>query len=200
MVKFYYNCSFNESSKHSPFEVYYGFQPATNVDRLLPSTGAPAPVVKRLTELASVRDVVCELLTLSKQRMAARSSKPTPTFAVVDFVFLFSKGLHIHSQKCKHLRDQRLGTFQVIEKVGLKSYRLKLPLGCRLHLVFHSDLLSKASHFTPLRHQLVGIEIKSSDVWAQFSQRPKHKLMLNSKLGILLEMLIYINNVLFFLV
>ena len=32
MDKFYYNCSINEASKHSPFEVYYGFQLVTHVD------------------------------------------------------------------------------------------------------------------------------------------------------------------------
>ena len=87
---------------------------------MLPLIGAPAPVAERLAELASVRDVVRELLTLSKQRMDARSSKPAPIFDVGDFIFLSSKGLHIYSQKCKHLRDQRLGPFQVIDKVGLK--------------------------------------------------------------------------------
>ena len=90
--------------------------------------------------------------------MAACSSKPSPTFVVGDFVFLSSKGLYIHSQKCKHLRDQRLGPFQVIQKVGLKSYKLKLPQGCRLHPVFHCDFLSKASNSKPLRHQPVEIE------------------------------------------
>ncbi len=75
-----------------------------------------------------------------------------------DYVYLSSKGLHIHSQKCKHLRDQRLGPYQVIEKVGLKSYKLKLPQGCRLHPVFHCDVLSKASTSTPLRHQPAEIE------------------------------------------
>jgi hypothetical protein len=139
MVEFFYNCYINEASKHSPFEVSYGFQSATHVDRLLPLTGAPALVVERLSELTNVREVVRELLTLSKQRMAARSSRPAPTFVVGDFVFLSSKGLHIHSQKCKHFRDQRLGPFQVIEKVGLKSYRLKLPPRCRLHPVFKCD-------------------------------------------------------------
>ncbi len=90
--------------------------------------------------------------------MAARSFRPAPTFVVGDFVFLSSKGLHIDSQKCKHLRDQRLGPYQVIEKVGLKSYRLKLPQGYRLHPVFHCDLLSKASTSTPLRHRHAEIE------------------------------------------
>jgi hypothetical protein len=121
MVEFYYNCSINASSKHSPFEVTYGFQPATRADRLLPLTGAPAPDADRLTELANVREVVRELLTLSKQHMAARSSRPAPSFVVGDFVFVSSKELHIHSQKCKHLRDQRLGPYQGMEKVELKS-------------------------------------------------------------------------------
>jgi orotate phosphoribosyltransferase len=136
----------------------YGFQTATHADRLRPITWAPTSAVDRLTNLASTRDVVRELLTLSKHRMVARSSRPAPIFVVYDFVFLSSKGLHIHSQKCKHLRDQRLGPFEVLEKVGLKSYKLKLPHGCRLHLKFHCDLLSKASNSTPLRHQPAEIE------------------------------------------
>ena len=40
MVEFYYHCSINESSKHSPFGVSYGFQSATPADRLIPLTGA----------------------------------------------------------------------------------------------------------------------------------------------------------------
>ena len=67
MGEFYYNCSINESTKHSPFEVSYGFQPSTPANWLLLLTGAPAPVADRLTELANVREVVRELLTLSKQ-------------------------------------------------------------------------------------------------------------------------------------
>jgi hypothetical protein len=95
--------------------------------------------------------------------MAARSSRPAPIFVVGDFAFLSSKGLHIHSQKCKHLKDQRLGPFEVLEKVGFKSYKLKLPPRCRLHSVFHCDLISKASNSTPLRHQPAEIEIDHNE-------------------------------------
>ena len=59
-------------SKHPPFEVTYGFQPATHVDRLLSLTGAPAPIGDRLSKLANVREGVREFLTLSKQRRTAR--------------------------------------------------------------------------------------------------------------------------------
>jgi hypothetical protein len=64
----------NEASKYSPFEVSYGFQPTTRADRFFPS----ARVADRLAELISVRDGVRELLTLYKQRMDARSIRPTP--------------------------------------------------------------------------------------------------------------------------
>jgi len=110
--------------------------------------------------LASVRDVVREILTLSKQRVAAGSSRPTSIFDCGDFALISSEGLHIHSQQCKHLRDQQIAPlFQVLEKVGLMSYRLNLPPRCKLHPVFHCDLLSKAACSTPLRHQ--PSEIKS---------------------------------------
>ena len=70
-----------------------------------------------------------------------------------DFKFLSSKSLRIHSKKFKHLRDRRLGPFEIIEKVGLKFYKLKLPPSCRLHIVFHCVLLSKAFGSRLLRHQ-----------------------------------------------
>ena len=62
MVELYYNCSSNELSKHYPFEVSDGFQPTTPANRLLPLSGAPDHVVERQTKLASVMDIVRELL------------------------------------------------------------------------------------------------------------------------------------------
>ena len=61
------------------------------------------------------------------------------------------------------MRDQRLGPWQVIEKVGLKSYRLTFPPRCRLHPVFHCDLLFKSSYSRPLRNHLVEIESEHNE-------------------------------------
>ncbi len=49
----------------------------TLANTLVPLTDAPAPLAVRLSELASVRHVVRELITLPKQRMAARYTRPT---------------------------------------------------------------------------------------------------------------------------
>ena len=88
--------------------------------------------------------------------MATSSTRAAPLFQPDDY--FSTKGLNIRSQKFKHLRDQRLGPFKFICKVGINSYKLLLPKGCRLHFVFRCDLLSHASSSTSLRPHRAEIE------------------------------------------
>jgi hypothetical protein len=145
MVKFYYNCSINEATSHSPFEVMYGFQPSTLACRLLLLNSVTAEAADRLTMITDIRDVIHQLIKLSKERMAARSTRTAPLVQPDDYFYLSTKGLNIRSQKFKHLRGQRLGPFKVICKVGIISYKLLSSKGCRLHHVFHCALLSHVS-------------------------------------------------------
>ena len=108
--------------------------------------------------ITDIRDIVYQLINFSKERMAARSTRTAPLYQPDDYVYLSTKGLHIRSQKCKHLRDQRLGPFKVICKVSINANKLLLPKGCRLQLVFHCDLLSHASSSTSLRPHKIEIE------------------------------------------
>jgi len=119
----------------------------TYADRLLPLTSATEEAADRLIMITNIRDVVCQLIKLSKERMAATAPEA--------HVYLSTKGVHIRSQKCKHLRDQRLGPLKVICKVGFNSYKLLLPNGYRLNSMFHCDMLSHASSSTssPRPHQ-----------------------------------------------
>jgi hypothetical protein len=136
MAEFYYSCSINEAITHSPFEVMHGYQPSTLADRLFPLAGAAADAAARLTLIADTRDVANQLLKLSKERMAARSTRAAHIFQLGDLVYLSTKELHIRSQKCKHLSDQKLAPCKVISKVDINFYKLLLPKGCRLHPVF----------------------------------------------------------------
>jgi hypothetical protein len=102
----------------------YGFQPSTPTNILLPLAGATADAVDRLANIVEIRDVVKQHLILSKERMAARTTRSLPNFNVGDLVYLSTRGLHIRSQKCKHLRDQKLGPYKVMAKVGMTSDRL----------------------------------------------------------------------------
>jgi hypothetical protein len=173
MVELYYNCYINEAASHSPFEVMYGFQPSTHVDRLLPLIDATAEAVDRLTMIKDIRDVVHQLIKLLKERMVARTTRTALLFQPGDYVYLSTKGLNIRSQKCKHLRDQRLGPFKVICKVGIHSYKLLLPKGYRLHLVFHCDLLSHASSSTSLRPHQAKVEGDHEEYAADYSSDVK---------------------------
>jgi hypothetical protein len=121
MVELYYNCSIYEATTHSPFEVMYGYQPSTPAKRLLPMASATVDAADRLTLIVDMRHVVNQLLKLSKEGMAARSPRTAPIFQPGDIVYRSTKGLHIHSQKCKHLRDQKSGPYRIIYKVGINS-------------------------------------------------------------------------------
>ncbi len=78
MVEFYYNCSINEATSHSPFEVIYGFQPSTPVHRLLSLSDATLEAADGLNTIVNIRDVVYELIKLSKERMAVISTRIAP--------------------------------------------------------------------------------------------------------------------------
>ncbi len=95
MFGFYYNCSTNEAARHSPFEIMYGFQSSTLADRLLPLTDSPTDASNRLTNIVEIRDAINQLLILSKDRMAARSTRSPSIFHIGNPVCLSTSGLHI---------------------------------------------------------------------------------------------------------
>ena len=101
MVEFRYNFYINEATSHSPFEFMYGCQPSTPANRLLPLTGATAEAADRLTMITHIRDIVHQLIKLSKERMTDISTRTAPTMFQPDdyYVYLSTKGLYIRSQK-----------------------------------------------------------------------------------------------------
>ncbi len=51
-----------------------------------------------------------------------------------------------------------MGPYKVVTKVSINTSKLELPKGCRLHPVFHCDLLSCATSSTSLRPHQAEIE------------------------------------------
>jgi hypothetical protein len=83
--------SINKASTYFLFEVSYNYQPAPLIDRLWLVIDSPDLVASHLFELASIWNVVRELLAVSKQCIAPRSSRLAQTFVLGYFVFLSSK-------------------------------------------------------------------------------------------------------------
>jgi len=70
----------------------YGYQPSTPADMLLPLNGNIVDAVDRLALIMDRRDVVNQLFKLSKERIAARSTRNAPSFQPRDLVYLSNKG------------------------------------------------------------------------------------------------------------
>ena len=87
----------------------YGYQPSTPADRLLALTSATTDATDMLTLIVDIRDVVYQLLKLSKERIIARSTRAALFFQPGDLVYLSTKDLHIRKQKYKYLRDKQIG-------------------------------------------------------------------------------------------
>ena len=84
-----------------------------------------------------------EQIGLAQTRMehyANQSRKPAPAYQVGDKVFLSARNIRTQ-RPSKKLDSKNLGPFEVLERVGPTSYRLKLDNSMRIHPVFHSNLL-----------------------------------------------------------
>jgi hypothetical protein len=100
----------------------------------------PALFAGHLCDLASVWNVVRELLTLSKQCLASRASRLAPTFVRGVLVFLSSK---VYIFTC--VTHQSLGPFPVLNKVSLALYKHKHHRECNLLFGCNCDMIYKAS-------------------------------------------------------
>ena len=65
-----------------------------------------------------------------------------PDFSVGDKVWLDARNLRTE-RPAKKLDYKRVGPFQILEKVGTRSYRLDLPSTMKIHPIFHVGLLER---------------------------------------------------------
>ena len=98
---------------------------------------ALALFASHLFDLASVWNVVRELLTLSKRQMASRSSRLAPSFVLGDLVFLFSK-VYIFTCVTNVL------VYFLLLINGLTLHKLEHHRECNLLFCCNCDMFPKA--------------------------------------------------------
>lgn len=142
--EFVINNRFQSALQRSPFEVLYGYQP----DFTIPVGGqsnmpAADTRIEQLKESLKDADAA---LRRSKAEIAGQEIPPRE-FKVGDKVWLDSENVHIH-QATPKLGPRQLGPYKVLEKLGDRDYRLKLPAALKIHPVFHVNRLSpwKGNH------------------------------------------------------
>jgi hypothetical protein len=141
IVEFVLNSRVHSATKHTPFELNYGFTP----DFTIPAGGktdVPA-ATERLDRLREARQEAHAALRITREHMKFyhdRNVRPTPDYPEGSKVWLDSRNVKL-KQPSQKLGHKWLGPFVIEKKVGNLAYRLKLPHQMKVHPVFHVNLL-----------------------------------------------------------
>uniref|UniRef100_A0A2N9HKA3 RNA-directed DNA polymerase n=1 Tax=Fagus sylvatica TaxID=28930 RepID=A0A2N9HKA3_FAGSY len=125
MAEFWFNTNYHTSTKMTPFEALYGYEPPTVMD-YIPGTTKVAAVDDYLHQQQGIIGLLKENLLSTQSRMKSQADKHRleRSFQVGEWVFL------------------RLQPFrQKSKKVGAVAYRLELPEEAQIHNVFHVSCL-----------------------------------------------------------
>ena len=130
-VEFAYNRSVHSATKHSPFEIVYGFNPLTPLDLVsLPNDQLIHADAKKKAEYVKelhrkVRANI-EARTESYARKANKGRKRI-IFEPGDWVWVHMRKERFPAQRRSKLLPRGDGPFQVLERINENSYRLDLP-------------------------------------------------------------------------
>jgi len=141
-AEFVLNSRLHSAHRMTPFEIMYGYRPDFTIP-VGPPTKFPA-LDSRLRELRDARKDAEAALRTEKRAMKQtfEANKPPPhTFSPGHKVWLSSKDI-LTSHPSRKLAPRQLGPYEVLERTGELTYRLRLPPGMHQHPVFHVDRLS----------------------------------------------------------
>jgi hypothetical protein len=94
-----------------------------------------------MNALAKESSAALTLANIAMKRSFDKHHCDAPPFLPGSFVLLDDKGIETNLPSAK-LTDKRHGPFEVIERIGDVSYRLKLPDSWKIHDVFHVSKLT----------------------------------------------------------
>src|SRR6266540_4053933 len=130
-VEFAYNRVQHSTTKVSPFQVVYGFNPRTPIDLLpLPTTERTNTDAQERTEfirkLHETTKANIEMMN-EKYRLAGSKRRKELKLAIGDLVWL-----HLRKDRFPELRKSKLmhradGPFKILEKINDNAYKLELP-------------------------------------------------------------------------
>jgi hypothetical protein len=141
MAEFMYNNHFHPSIQTTPFYANYGYHPVYT-DRASPEQILETPLrIQHIYEVQAWCQLALEKAQGVYKRYADQHQQDL-SFVVGDCVWLEAYNLSTDAPS-KKLAAKCLGPYTIMELVGPSSYHLDIPIGWRLHNVFHGGLLSR---------------------------------------------------------
>lgn len=136
------NNAVSSSTKRTPYEINFGYHP--DFDGLGNGDKSQVPSLNiYMDKLKTIWiDTIKNLReTASRMKKNTEKLRTAMSFKVGDFVWLDTEHLK-RSRPSRKLDYQRIGPFKIIEKINENAYRLKLPVGSRLHDVVNISKLT----------------------------------------------------------
>ena len=141
LAEFAYNNSYTTATKTTPFYANYGFHPKT----MFPTDSKTQnPASKHYRHwLKSIHQKTAATLEETKRRMGKYYDQGKQTALEMnqgDWVLLNAKNIRT-KRPTKKLSPKHYGPFKILDKIGSRSFRLKLDKRWNIHKVFHLSLL-----------------------------------------------------------
>ena len=148
MAEFASNACVLASSRLSPFQVNYGFEPRMSFYPIDASTGSARERILK-TRAKNIGQAMEKILEFGKEnlvrsqesqkRFADDHREETPTYNERDEVWLSTKNIKTE-RPSKKLDHKMIGPYKILKALG-NSCKLDLPASMKIHDVFHSSLL-----------------------------------------------------------
>ncbi len=147
LAEWWYNTTHHSSLGLSPFQVLYGYAPPTNLVVNL-HQNLTSPVKEWSLERDQMVKILRERLQEAQNRMKQNADRRRvdKEYRVGEFVYLKLQPYRQHSvvaRRCMKLTSRYFGPYEISERVGPVAYRLRLPVGSKVHLVFYISQLKQ---------------------------------------------------------